>query len=105
MRIQITFTVHLYINAITITIIIIIYISVYLSIYLSIDPSICISIYIHIQVYITWKSVASTFDSSPYGTTATASAPAGGAPMAWQSERAWLAATCHQKGGYPEAHT
>lgn len=34
-----------------------------------------------------------TLASSPYGTTATASTPAGGAPMAWQSERAWLAAT------------
>mmetsp|Transcript_11578 Transcript_11578/g.34105 ORF Transcript_11578/g.34105 Transcript_11578/m.34105 type:complete len:739 (-) Transcript_11578:200-2416(-) len=48
---------------------------------------------------IIWKSVASTFASSPYGTTATARAPAGGAPMAWQSERAWLAATCPKTKG------
>mmetsp|Transcript_33158 Transcript_33158/g.70845 ORF Transcript_33158/g.70845 Transcript_33158/m.70845 type:complete len:216 (+) Transcript_33158:246-893(+) len=42
---------------------------------------------------IIWKSVASTLGSSPKGTTAMASAPTGGAPMAWQSERAWFAAS------------
>ena len=41
---------------------------------------------------IIWKKVSSTLASTAKGTTAIASAVVGGAPIAWQSESAWLAA-------------